>query len=184
LVLRGVNEYLLPFLQRLACEIRSADPGAILFFETPPRQRPLHWDPERAPNAVHAAHWYDGFAVFTKRFLPFRGVDFDTNKLLLGKERVFQSFVEEIARIKAESAKPMGGVPTLIGEFGIPFDLQDKRAYETGDFSQQVQAVDRSFRALEANLLSGTLWNYTADNDNRWGDQWNDEGFSIFGRDQ
>jgi hypothetical protein len=136
------------------------------------------------PNAVHAAHWYDGFTVFTKRFFPFLGVDFDTEKLLLGKNRVFQSFVEQLARIRAESAEQMGGVPTLIGEFGIPFDLQGKRAYETGDFSRQVQAMDRSFRALEANLLSGTLWNYTADNDNRWGDQWNGEDFSIFSRDQ
>ncbi len=111
-------------------------------------------------------------------------MDFDTNKLLLGKERVFQSFVEQMARIKAESAEQIAGDPTLIGEFGIPFDLQGKRAYETGGFSRQVQAMDRSFRALEANLLSDTLWNYTADNDNRWGDQWNDEDFSIFSRDQ
>jgi hypothetical protein len=44
--------------------------------------------------------------------------------------------------------------------------------------------LDRSFRALEANLLSGTLWNYTADNDNQWGDQWNGEDLSIFSRDQ
>jgi hypothetical protein len=178
------SDYLLPFLQHYAREIRSADPEAILFFETPPRQRLLYWDLEEVPNAVHAAHWYDGFTVFTKRFFPFLGADFDTDKLLLGKNRVFQSFVEQLARIKAESAEKMGGVPTLIGEFGIPFDLQSKRAYETGDFSRQVQAMDRSFRAIEANLLSGTLWNYTADNDNRWGDQWNNEDFSVFSRDQ
>ena len=29
-----------------------------------------------------------------------------------------------------------------------------------------------------------TLWNYTADNTNQWGDQWNLEDFSIFSRDQ
>jgi hypothetical protein len=178
------NDYLLPFLQRYTQAIRTADPEAILFFETPPRQRLLRWDLGKVPNAVHAAHWYDGFTVFTKRFLPFLGVDFDTDRLLLGRKRVFQSFVEQMARIKAESAEQMGGIPSLIGEFGIPFDLQGKRAYATDNFSRQVQAMDRSFRALEANLLSGTLWNYTADNDNRWGDQWNDEDFSIFSRDQ
>jgi len=178
------NDHLLPFLQRYAREIRTVDPEAILFVETPPRQRLVQWDLGKVPGAVHAAHWYDGFTVFTKRFVPFLGVDFDTSKLLLGKKRVFRSFVEQLARIKAESAEQMGGVPTLIGEFGIPFDLQGKRAYETGDFSQQIQALERSLQALEANLLSGTLWNYTADNDNRWGDQWNDEDFSIFSRDQ
>jgi hypothetical protein len=178
------NDYLLPFLQRYAREIRTADPEAILFFETPPRQRLLQWDLDKVPDAVHAAHWYDGFTVFTKRFFPFLGADFDGDRFVMGKRRVFQSFVEQLARVKAESAQQMGGVPSFIGEFGIPFDLQGKRAYKTGDFSRQIQAMDRSFRALEANLLSGTLWNYTTDNDNRWGDQWNDEDFSIFSRDQ
>jgi hypothetical protein len=37
---------------------------------------------------------------------------------------------------------------------------------------------------MDANLLNWTLWNYTPDNDNRWGDQWNDEDLSIFSRDQ
>jgi hypothetical protein len=122
--------------------------------------------------------------LFMKRYLPFLGVDFDTAKFVLGRKRVRQSFVEQIARLKDESSELLGGVPTLVGEFGIPFDLQDGRAYRTGDFSQQVQAMDDTFQALEANLLSGTLWNYTADNDNRWGDQWNDEDLSVFSRDQ
>ena len=38
--------------------------------------------------------------------------------------------------------------------------------------------------ALEANLLCATLWNYTPDNTNARGDQWNDEDLSIFSRDQ
>jgi hypothetical protein len=44
--------------------------------------------------------------------------------------------------------------------------------------------MDRSLRALEDALLSGTLWNYTADNTNEHGDQWNGEDLSIFSRDQ
>ena len=149
----------------------------------PGRSRPIgirrHY-----PRVVHAAHWYDGMTLFMKRYLPFLGVDFDTAKFVLGRKRVRQSFVEQVARLKAEASELLGGVPTLVGEFGIPFDLQDGRAYRTGDYSQQVQAMDDTFQALEANLLSGTLWNYTADNDNRWGDQWNDEDLSIFSRDQ
>jgi hypothetical protein len=178
------GDYLRPFLERYAREIRAVDPDAILFLEAPPRQVPPHWDTEAYPRVVHAAHWYDGMTLFMKRYLPFLGVDFDTAKFVLGRKRVRQSFVEQIARLKDESSELLGGVPTLVGEFGIPFDLQDGRAYRTGDFSQQVQAMDDTFQALEANLLSGTLWNYTADNDNRWGDQWNDEDLSVFSRDQ
>ncbi|MFN2149298.1 MAG: glycosyl hydrolase family 35, partial [Anaerolineales bacterium] len=78
----------------------------------------------------------------------------------------------------------LGGIPTLIGEFGIPFDLAGGRAFRSGDFSAQTAALDRSFRAIEANLLGCTLWNYTADNTNARGDQWNGEDLSIFSRDQ
>jgi hypothetical protein len=59
-----------------------------------------------------------------------------------------------------------------------------KRAYKTGNFSEQVRALDRSMRALEANLLNYTLWNYTSDNTNERGDMWNDEDLSLFSRDQ
>jgi hypothetical protein len=37
---------------------------------------------------------------------------------------------------------------------------------------------------MDANLLSCTIWNYTADNTNARGDMWNDEDLSIFSRDQ
>ena len=178
------RDYLRPFLERYAREIRAVDPGATIFLEAPPREVPPLWDLEAFPRVVHAAHWYDGMTLYLKRYIPFLGVDFETAKLIFGHKRVRQSFVEQVARLKAESSALLGDVPTLIGEFGIPFDLQGGRAYRSGDFSQQVQAMDNSFQALEANLLSGTLWNYTADNDNRWGDQWNGEDLSLFSRDQ
>ena len=75
-------------------------------------------------------------------------------------------------------------MPVLLGEFGIPFDLNDKKAYRSRDFGAQAAALDRSFRAVEDNLLNCTLWNYTADNTNAHGDGWNDEDLSIFSRDQ
>jgi hypothetical protein len=178
------NEHLLPFLQRCAREIRTVDPGAIIFVEGQPRHSPVRWDPEAVPNAVHADHWYDGAVLYTKTFIPFLGVDYHRGKPVLGRKRVQQSFVEQLARIRTQATELMGGIPTLIGEFGIAFDLRGKRAYRTGNFSQQVRAMDRTWRAMEANLLSGTLWNYTADNDNQRGDQWNGEDLSIFSRDQ
>jgi hypothetical protein len=78
----------------------------------------------------------------------------------------------------------LGGVPTVIGEFGIPYDMQKKKAYRTGDFRSQVEAMDRSFKGIEDNLVNCTIWNYTSDNTNERGDMWNDEDFSIFSRDQ
>jgi len=178
------DDYLLPFLQRYAHEIRSVHPNAIIFLEAPPTYAPPRWDPEALPRTVHAAHWYDGFTLFLKRYLSFMGIDLNTGRFVFGRKRVRRAFARQVARIKAEATDRMGGIPSLIGEFGIPFDLQDKRAYRSGDFGQQIQAMDDTFQAIEASLLSGTLWNYTADNDNRHGDQWNGEDLSIFSRDQ
>ena len=39
-------------------------------------------------------------------------------------------------------------------------------------------------RALDANLLSFTVWNYCAENSNERGDLWNDEDLSVFSPDQ
>lgn len=177
-------DYLRPFMERYARTIRAVAPEAIIFVEAPPRSAPPHWDLEAVPRIVHAGHWYDGLTLITKTYIPNMGVDYVSGRLVFGRRRVRRSFAKQLAYLKTEAAKHLGGAPTLVGEFGIPFDLRDGRAYRTGDFGQQVQAMDDTFQALDANLLSGTLWNYTADNDNERGDQWNGEDLSIFSRDQ
>ena len=176
--------HLKPFMERYARTIRAIDPAAIIFLEAPPRAAPPHWDLDAVPRVVHAAHWYDGLTIMTKTYIPNMGVDYVSGGLIVGRRRVRRSFARQLAYLKLEAQEHLGGAPTLVGEFGIPFDLRGGRAFRTGDFSQQIQAMDDTFQALEANLLSGTLWNYTADNDNERGDQWNGEDLSIFSRDQ
>ncbi len=178
------EDCLRPFLERYAHEIRSVNPEAIIFLEGEPGQPPPRWDLARVPNVVNAPHWYDAITLLTKQFNPHLTLDIRTGRPVLGRRRVERAFAGQLRLLKEWGAKQMGDIPTLIGEFGIPFDMDEKRAYRTGDFRRQVQAMDLTFRAIEANLLSGTLWNYTADNDNRRGDQWNDEDLSIFSRDQ
>ncbi|MEJ2211117.1 MAG: hypothetical protein P8129_19040, partial [Anaerolineae bacterium] len=177
-------DHLRPFMERYARTIRAVDPGAIIFLEAPPRLAPPAWDTEALPRVVHAAHWYDGLTLLTKTYIPNMGVDYASGGLVVGRRRVRRSFARQLGQLKTEAEEHLGGAPTLLGEFGIPFDLRGGRAYDRGDFGQQVQALDDTFQALEANLLSGTLWNYTADNDNQRGDQWNGEDLSIFSRDQ
>ena len=179
-----VEQYLRPFLRRYIGELRSVHPQATIFLEGIPGEAFPSWGPADPPNVVSAAHWYDGLTLFTKSFSPYLTVDFHTRKLVLGPWRVNRSFVQQLARIKAEALQKMGAIPTLIGEVGIPFDMKGKISYRTGDFPLQERALDASLKALEANLLSYTLWNYTADNDNVHGDQWNGEVLSIFSPDQ
>lgn len=194
------QDYLMPFTRRYARAIREVMPQALIFFECDPNHLIPHergvkspeWgvkSPERgqedeADGLVYAPHWYDALTLLTKKYTSLVGVDEQTGKVVLGAGRIRKSFAAQMARHKATAAQNFGGIPTLIGETGIPFDLNDKDAYRSGDFSKQAQALERTCRALEDNLLSYTLWNYTADNTNARGDLWNDEDFSIFSRDQ
>jgi len=176
-------DYYRPFANRYAAAMRTVSPEAIIFLEAEPNREGPKWGPEDAPNVVYAPHWYDGFVLFMKSFTPFLAADMD-GRLTFGPGRIRQAFAAGLARFKQPAAERLGNVPTLIGEFGIAFDMKGKKAYRTGDFSAQIRALHRSYTAIEDNLLSCTLWNYTADNTNRRGDQWNDEDLSIFSRDQ
>lgn len=84
--------------------------------------------------------------------------------------------------IQREGEKQMGNFPCIIGEIGIPYDMDSKSSYTSGNYSQQVKAMDANFHALETNMLNFTIWNYCPDNCHQHGDQWNGEDLSIFSR--
>ena len=179
------NDYLKPFILRYSKAIREVHPGAIIFLGgTPMGHGDLHWGPEDPTNVVNADHWYDGMTLMTKRFNPQFNLDLSSMKFVQGEEAVRKLFVRQVAEIKRKAKDKMGNIPTLIGEFGLPFDLDDKAAYEKGDFKIHVRALNAYYHAMDTNLLSCTIWNYTADNTNERGDMWNDEDLSIFSRDQ
>jgi hypothetical protein len=180
---REVNfseDYLRPFANRFAAAIGAVHPGAMVFLETDPRLPPPQWDAGDAQNIVYAPHWYDATVLFLKTYSPWIGFDVHTGKVVLGRRRVQRSFAQQLARHKEYAQRYLGNVPTLIGEIGIAFDLNHRRAYQTGNYREQVRAMDRSLRAADENLLSYALWNYTRDNDHAHGDQWNGEDLSIF----
>ncbi len=86
------------------------------------------------------------------------------------------------------------GAPALIGEFGIPYDLDEGAAFAAWARGERDPAIwDKHslllglmYDALDTLLLNATQWNYTASNRNdlRIGDGWNQEDLSIFSRDQ
>lgn len=174
------RDYLVPFIERFTKEIRSVHPGTIMFVEG---TREYGLPPLKIEAAVNATHWYDSLTLFLRRWLPNISVDSQTNRPIIGAAAIDRQFATELHEIKRDGLEKLGG-PTLIGEFGIAYDLNDKIGYRDHDFSMHTAAVDRTWRALEANLLSGTIWTYTADNNNEHGDLWNGEDLSIFSRDQ
>ncbi|MTI94641.1 MAG: glycosyl hydrolase family 35 [Firmicutes bacterium] len=178
------RDYMNPFIRRFASEIRNDFPRALIFIEHEVMGEPAQWQPEETKNFVYAPHWYDNITLILKRYLPFLTIDLANGRPVIGRKKVQEHCNQELGRLKQQAAERINNVPTLVGEIGIPFDMHNKKAYRTNDFSAQIQALDRSMQALEANLLSFTLWNYTADNTNRRGDGWNGEDLSLFSRDQ
>ena len=178
------RDYLVPFSRKYAETIHSIAPRAMIFAENEVEDVSPVWPDAPAHHVVYAPHWYDGITLITKRFFPFIGSDMRSRQPVFGRKAIRRSYARQLGIFKEEGAVQLGGVPVLVGEIGIPYDLGGKRAYRDGDFTNQSRAMDRSMKAIEDNLLNCTLWNYTSDNINQRGDRWNDEDLSIFSRDQ
>lgn len=178
------HDYLKPFINKFANKVHAIDKDALIFIEGVPEHTIPEWHEKDVRPIVNSTHWYDGVTLITKNFNPNFTMDTDKMKLVFGKKNVRKAFFNQLNKIKNESKVKLGGVPTLIGEFGVPFDLNMKKSFKTGDFSTQANALDYYFQIIEELMLHSTLWNYTSDNTNLHGDLWNDEDLSIFSRDQ
>ncbi|MFX1573566.1 MAG: cellulase family glycosylhydrolase [Promethearchaeota archaeon] len=186
------KDYLTPFIKDYSNIIRDIIPEAIIFFEGPAeklmKSEELVFDVPK--NVVHAGHWYDEATMGTKRPMIKANFDTYTNKPVIGKKNVRKMFIRQLGIIKNISNKIQGKIPTLIGEFGLPFNLNNKEGYHKFKtnpeiaWENHIQLLTMYYDALDANLLHSTQWNYTADNNNDWGDQWNLEDLSIFSKDQ
>jgi len=191
---RKVNffqDYLSPFIFDYTTKIREIIPEAIIFFETHPirilKGEKLEFNvPE---NNVNATHWYDP-SVGTKRAMVKASYDMAADKIVMGKSNIQEMFNRQLNHIKKISKSIHDGIPTIIGEFGIPYDMNKKEAYQKFKtepvlaWKSHIKLLSMIYNALDANLLHATQWNYTADNNNKWGDQWNLEDLSMFSRDQ
>lgn len=179
-----VQDYMKPFLIKMVAEIRSVKPDWIVFIESETNNYPPVWTEAAQQNLANAPHWYDGPLMFFKSYVPFLGLNEVTGEVIFGTKNVEKAYIAQLAEMKNLTKDRLGNIPTLIGEFGIPYDLDKKRSFRSGNYSSHVKAMDRCMRVMETNLLSYTIWNYTADNSNERGDLWNDEDLSIFSRDQ
>ncbi len=186
------RDYLSPFITKYTEAIRSVIPDSIIFFEGP-SERMMKEDKFNfivPKNAVNAAHWYDVATLGKKQAMLKGNFDRRTGKIVVGKKNIQKMFISQLKTIKDVAKSIQGGIPTLIGEFGVPYDLNKKEAYgkyktepETA-WDSHINALTMYYNAIDANLLHSTQWNYTADNNNKWGDLWNLEDLSIFSRDQ
>lgn len=182
------------FFAKVAATMRKHNEAWLLFAEIEPTGplRGHHFPAHMPPGSVNASHWYDIPTLFFKHldvdqyFNPLNGV------LATGEKQVTEVFRAGLEQ-RQRAAEIWGGAPSLIGEFGIPFDLDRGAAYAAwivGDrdhaFDPHEQALGMMYDALDQLLLNATIWNYSASNRNdpRIGDGWNQEDLSIYSIDQ
>ncbi len=183
-------DFLKPFIVRYAKAIRAAAEGGrrlAIFVEGVPNAERPSWGPGDEGPVVDATHWYDDLTLAMKRWWGFVAYDSRGERPVLGRKSVRRYFSEALSELRAWSYKAMGGCPTLLGEFGLPYDLNGRRAYEgprAGDYSLHEKALAAYYDAIDENLLDSTIWNYTADNTHDRGDQWNGEDLSIYCADE
>jgi len=191
-----VADYMAPFFARVADKMREINPDWMLFAELDPFSAFVGegFPSDMPANTVNASHWYDIKTLTTKTFSSDFDLELSRDANATEAARIEESYTQQLGRIAALSDALNCGAPTLIGEFGIPFDLNGAeayRAFHAGDRSDapwtpHIIALDLMYNALDALLISSTQWNYTASNRNDLaiGDGWNQEDLSIFSRDQ
>jgi hypothetical protein len=189
------GDYMAPFFARVAEAVRSVREDWMIFAEVSPFRAfaGSGFAPGAPERTINASHWYDIQTLGSKRFRP-RELrenpdDPAAQEAVAGK---YTAQLGHIARL-AETLSS-AGAPTLIGEFGIPYDLDEGEAYaawKSGDRSskpwrQHELALRLMYDAMDRLMISSTQWNYTASNRNEasTGDGWNQEDLSIFSRDQ
>ena len=190
------RDHMVPFFNRVAHTVRAVRSDWLLFAEIDPFDASSgHGFPPGMPErTVNASHWYDISALVLKRFDPTRMVHVLTGEVSEGSVAIEDGYVRELGVLAKAGAELNDGAPTLIGECGIPYDMNDAEAFarwKAGDRSSdiwhaQTNALGLMYNALDRLLLSSTQWNYTVSNRNdaMIGDGWNQEDLSIWSLDQ
>ncbi|MCL2881147.1 MAG: cellulase family glycosylhydrolase, partial [Treponema sp.] len=169
-----------PFMFSFIERMKEADEKTFFFIEGLPNGIHHEWGTNDPPNAINAFHWYDGFALFTKTFRPWFTMNPGNSRFIFGGKNVQKHFKQVLAESVEWSRTKMGNMPCLLGEFGLAFDMNKRKAFKNGNYSLHEEALSMYYNAVDANLLHSTIWNYTADNTNATGDGWNEEDLSIF----
>ncbi|KAK1531713.1 glycoside hydrolase family 5 protein [Colletotrichum paranaense] len=198
-----------PFLKRFSERVSRKSSRQFCFFEPIPNEFVPPWvgqdgkvdeagqkqtyatktiiDTPRPQNLVFAPHFYDLNVLFSKHHswmsVNVQGLSrgmFILKALYIGAKALRQNYRTQLANILKYGQKSLGThVPALIGEVGIPYDINGCEAFKTGNYDKLRELMHALISAMEDNNLAFTLWNYNPDNRVEYGDGWNKEDFSV-----
>lgn len=139
---------------------------------------------------LYCPHYYDGISLLFKTWNERYNVDTlgimrgryfnPVLGLVVGERAIRNCIKKQFCEIKAECKEYLGNIPVLMSETGMPFDMNNKRAYEDRRYTLQTKAVDALANAQEGAGMHITWWCYSSLNCHKWGDRWNNEDFSFW----
>ncbi|KAI8049419.1 glycoside hydrolase superfamily [Gilbertella persicaria] len=183
------DDFYKPLVNRYAKTIQSVKQDWYCLVEPLANERaPVYTKEDHHHNIIFSPHWYDLNCVFYKKFNGRMTHDVQClqrggnvfNATYFGRNGAKKNYTRQIKNIKQDGLRDMGDKPCILGEVGIPMDLNDKIAFKDDNYSDHIHFLDAIIYALETNLIHFTLWNYDICNDHEYGDHWNGENFSIY----
>ncbi|KAF1977274.1 glycosyl hydrolase-like protein [Bimuria novae-zelandiae CBS 107.79] len=189
------NHWFMDHYRRYSKMVRAIFPDSLMFLQPPVLEIPptIKGTEDDHPNLVFCPHYYDGITLLTKKWNRVWNVDVfgvlrgkyltPAFAIKIGENAIRNCFAHQLTAIREEATENMGIHPCLFSEIGVPYDMDDKYAYKTGNYSSQIAALDANHFALEQSRANGfALWCYTVNvcNNHFWGDQWNGEDLSIY----
>ncbi|KFA67358.1 hypothetical protein S40285_07035 [Stachybotrys chlorohalonatus IBT 40285] len=143
-------------------------------------------------NLIYAPHFYDLNVLFSKHHawmsVNVQGLSrgmFPLNALYFGPSGLRKNYRKQLQNLVKNGWTSLGRhIPIIIGEVGIPFDINDRAAFKTGQFDTQRELMNALISGMEDNQLGFTLWNYNPHNKVEYGDGWNKEDFSVMNGDE
>lgn len=163
----------LPFLKDFDLHIKKIMPHAWTFVEPIPNSTASPLAPFSGQDQIcFAPHWYDLKALFEKKFTKW--MTMNVQSLSRGSRNLFAhtyfGYTQSIDNYSKQYASIFENAsaefPRLVGETGIPFDMNNyyMKCKGSGDYEAQGEMLAIMCSAMERNLLSYTLWNYTPEN--------------------
>ncbi|KAG6011062.1 hypothetical protein E4U21_000093 [Claviceps maximensis] len=186
------NTYFMDFWRKYSKACRAHHKDCIMLMQYPTLELPpeIKGTEDDDPLMAFTPHFYDGITLMTKHWNSTWNVDVvgvlrgkylhPAFAIRIGETAIRNCFRDQLATLRQEGLDRTGKHPCLLTEFGIPYDMDEKKAYKTGDYSSQSAALDANYFGVEASQIEGhCLWVYTVINDHERGDQWCGEDLSI-----
>ena len=169
------NTFFMDHFRSFRNAIRSVHKDAIILCQAPVLEIPpnIKGTEDDDSRLVFASHYYDGLTLLTKHWNRYYNVDVfgvlrgrylsPAFALKLGETAIRNCLRDQLTAIREEGLEYTGIHPCLFTEIGIPYDMDDKYAYKSGDYSSQTAAMDANHFALEGSGAAGyTLWTYVS----------------------